>query len=108
MVCGRQAVQVHCREVAKDAKVEVQSLDITAPYAELQAAAALSDGAFGGAGIDYLVHNAGAPTSAHLCGLAGMHVFRTCVHLLPRACTGDFRGLQEYILWDKHKTGLIT
>ena len=62
--CCSQAVQARCREVAKGGKVEVLALDLTAPYSELQAAAALSDGAFGGAGIDYLVHNAGVP---HTC-----------------------------------------
>jgi NAD(P)-dependent dehydrogenase (short-subunit alcohol dehydrogenase family) len=56
---GEQAVQARCRAAAPGAKVEVLTLDLTAPYAELQAAAALADGAFGGAGIDYLVHNAG-------------------------------------------------
>lgn len=60
-VCVWQAVQARCRQVAQDAVIEVQTLDLTSPYAELQAAAALADGAFGGAGIDYLVHNAGAP-----------------------------------------------
>ncbi|KAK9827336.1 hypothetical protein WJX81_006706 [Elliptochloris bilobata] len=57
-----QAVQARCRDVAQDARIEVQTLDLTAPYAELQAAAALADGAFGG--IDYLVHNAGASQHA--------------------------------------------
>jgi len=56
---GAQAVQARCRAAAPGGKVEVLTLDLTAPYAELQAAAALADGAFGGAGIDYLVHNAG-------------------------------------------------
>ena len=70
-MCVWQAVQARCRQVAQDAIVEVQTLDITSPYAELQAAAALADGAFGGAGIDYLVHNAGAP--AWPC---------PCVHIL--------------------------
>lgn len=54
------------------AKVEVLALDLTAPYSELQAAAALSDGAFGGAGIDYLVHNAGVP--------------HTCMHTAQGSC----------------------
>jgi NAD(P)-dependent dehydrogenase (short-subunit alcohol dehydrogenase family) len=56
---GAQAVQARCRAAAPGGKVEVLTLDLTAPYAELQAAAALADGAFGGAGVDYLVHNAG-------------------------------------------------
>ena len=34
-------------------------LDLCAPFAELHVAAAQADTAFGGAGVDYLVHNAG-------------------------------------------------
>lgn len=39
----------------------VVPFDLCAPYEELEKAAAAADAAFGGAGIDYLVHNAGEP-----------------------------------------------
>lgn len=48
----------------------VVPFDLCAPYEELEKAAAAADAAFGGAGIDYLVHNAGARCPLHAC----MHV----------------------------------
>eukprot|EP00199_Chlamydomonas_sp_CCMP681_P002667 CAMPEP_0119109782 /NCGR_PEP_ID=MMETSP1180-20130426/23323_1 /TAXON_ID=3052 ORGANISM="Chlamydomonas cf sp, Strain CCMP681" /NCGR_SAMPLE_ID=MMETSP1180 /ASSEMBLY_ACC=CAM_ASM_000741 /LENGTH=342 /DNA_ID=CAMNT_0007095743 /DNA_START=116 /DNA_END=1144 /DNA_ORIENTATION=+ len=44
--------------------VIVLPVDITAPFAQLEAAAAAADAAFGGAGVDYLFHNAGASQSS--------------------------------------------
>lgn len=42
----------------------VLPLDVTAPPEALEAAAAAADAAFGGAGVDFLVHNAGASQHA--------------------------------------------
>lgn len=42
----------------------VLPLDITAPITELHGAAVAADNAFDGAGVDYLVHNAGPPTES--------------------------------------------
>lgn len=39
-------------------------LDVTAPASDLEAAAAEADAAFGGAGVDFLIHNAGASQHA--------------------------------------------
>jgi NAD(P)-dependent dehydrogenase (short-subunit alcohol dehydrogenase family) len=58
-----QAVKESCRgKYAGD--ILVLPLDMTAPQAELDAAAKAAGEAFGGAGIDFLVHNAGGRTGA--------------------------------------------
>lgn len=49
----------------------VVPFDLCAPYEELEKAAAAADAAFGGAGIDYLVHNAGERCPLHACVLHG-------------------------------------
>jgi short-subunit dehydrogenase len=61
---------LHCAQAVKDElsstckDIEIIPLDLCGPYAGLEAAAAAADGAFNGAGVDYLVHNAGASMSA--------------------------------------------
>jgi short-subunit dehydrogenase len=57
-----QAVKDQLSSTCKD--IEVLPLDLCGPYAGLEAAAAAADAAFGGSGVDYLVHNAGASQSA--------------------------------------------
>jgi NAD(P)-dependent dehydrogenase (short-subunit alcohol dehydrogenase family) len=52
-----QAVKRELASVTRD--VLVLPLDLTGDAAGLEAAAAAADRAFDGAGIDYLVHNAG-------------------------------------------------
>ena len=39
--------------------VVVLPIDLCGPYAKLEEAATVADAAFGGTGVDYLVHNAG-------------------------------------------------
>ena len=70
--CRLQSVAAQCT-AGHGTEVEVLPLDLCAPYAELHAAAVAADAAFDGAGVDYLVHNAGAwgvPAApmAVLCG----------------------------------------
>jgi hypothetical protein len=57
-----QRVKAACK--ADPADVLVLPFDLLAPDADLEAAAAAADAAFGGAGIDFLVHNAGASQHA--------------------------------------------
>ena len=47
--------------------------DLLGQYEELDAAAAAADAAFGGSGVDYLVHNAGVQpcTGASVCVWGG-------------------------------------
>jgi NAD(P)-dependent dehydrogenase (short-subunit alcohol dehydrogenase family) len=54
-----QSVAAECSS-AYGSHVEVLPLDLCAPFTELHEAATKADTAFGGAGVDYLVHNAGA------------------------------------------------
>jgi hypothetical protein len=48
-------------------EILVLPFDLGGPAADLAAAARAADGAFGGAGVDYLIHNAGACVLAWLC-----------------------------------------
>lgn len=48
-----------CKE-AYGTEVEVLPLDMCAPFADLQKAAVRADDVFDGAGVDYLIHNAGS------------------------------------------------
>jgi NAD(P)-dependent dehydrogenase (short-subunit alcohol dehydrogenase family) len=56
-------VKKACLQAAQQAgssiQVEVLPLDLTGPFQQLEAAAAAADSAFGGRGVDYLLHNAG-------------------------------------------------
>ncbi len=54
-----QQVGAACKE-AYGTEVEVLPLDVCAPFADLQGAAAKADDVFDGAGVDYLIHNAGS------------------------------------------------
>jgi len=70
----------------------VLPFDLSAPAAELEAVARGADAAFGGAGVDYLIHNAGASRS-HGCmdGTHCMAAHTACVagvRLSGRAFTG--------------------
>ena len=56
--CRMQAVAAQCA-TAHGAEAEVLPLDLCSPYAELHKAAVSADAAFDGAGVDYLLHNAG-------------------------------------------------
>ncbi|KXZ46596.1 hypothetical protein GPECTOR_42g807 [Gonium pectorale] len=47
-----------------DDRVVVLPFDLCSEYSELEKAAAAADAAFGGAGVDYLIHNAGASQHA--------------------------------------------
>lgn len=53
----------------------VLPFDVTGPPAALEAAAAAADAAFGGLGVDYLFHNAGAAAARALYAhwAAGLH-----------------------------------
>ena len=55
--CCQGAGQQHC----------VLPFDLLGNYRELEQAAAGAAAAFGGAGVDVLVHNAGALLKRHLC-----------------------------------------
>lgn len=57
-----QQVGAACKE-AYGTEVEVLPLDMCAPFAELQSAAVRADDVFDGAGVDYLIHNAGLPSN---------------------------------------------
>lgn len=63
--------------------VLVLPFDLCGDYAELEKAAAAADAAFDGAGVDYLVHNAGAQTSAARC--------------LMQCCPLHWLGKWEYV-----------
>ena len=54
-----QAVKAQCA-ARSGAEAEVLPVDLTAPFEALHEAAVAADAAFDGAGVDYLVHNAGA------------------------------------------------
>ena len=54
-----QRVQAACNDRQSCGGAMVLPLDITAPTAELHGAVVAADNAFDGAGVDYLVHNAG-------------------------------------------------
>ena len=56
---GVQRVRAACNGQQGCGGAIVLPLDITAPAAELHGAAVAADNAFEGAGVDYLVHNAG-------------------------------------------------
>jgi NAD(P)-dependent dehydrogenase (short-subunit alcohol dehydrogenase family) len=67
-----QAVKEACPDPSA---VLVLPFDLLGPEAGLEAAAQTADGAFGGAGIDYLIHNAGAAAqlqSSHHWGLTSV------------------------------------
>ncbi|EIE23214.1 NAD(P)-binding protein [Coccomyxa subellipsoidea C-169] len=58
-----EQVGTACKE-AYGTEVEVLPLDVCAPFADLQGAAAKADDVFDGAGVDYFIHNAGASQHA--------------------------------------------
>ncbi|CAK0786872.1 hypothetical protein CVIRNUC_010086 [Coccomyxa viridis] len=59
-----ERVRAACNDQQGCGGAMVLPLDITAPTAELHGAAVAADNAFDGAGVDYLVHNAGASQHA--------------------------------------------
>ena len=61
----------------------VLPLDITAPTAELHGAAVAADNAFDGAGVDYLVHNAGQSRRPFLPTIACIHCGESSGHKEP-------------------------
>ena len=54
-----QRVQAACLEQQSCAGVTLLPLDLCAPASQMHEAAVKADNAFDGAGVDYLVHNAG-------------------------------------------------
>lgn len=63
-----QKVKASCLDTLICKGVEVLPLDLCAPTAELHVAAVKADNAFGGSGVDYMIHNAGKlsfPVSTH-------------------------------------------
>ena len=54
-----QRVQVACLEQQSCAGVTLLPLDLCAPASQMHKAAVKADNAYDGAGVDYLVHNAG-------------------------------------------------
>lgn len=53
-----------CLRANSACEVEVLPLDVTGPFEDLQSAANRADALFSGAGVDYLIHNAGASQHA--------------------------------------------
>lgn len=58
-----QAVSRACKEASEGAEVEVLPVDLCGPFSQLHEASVRADDAFEGAGVDYLVHNAGRSAS---------------------------------------------
>ena len=65
MTVVAQAVQQLCEQTHGCKGVLVLPLDVTSEPAKLTAAAEEADAAFDGAGVDYLVHNAGKELQPH-------------------------------------------
>jgi hypothetical protein len=72
-----QSVGRACEGVREGTQVEVLPLDLCGAFSELQEAAARADDAFEGAGVDYLMHNAGEPQENFHSFLQNVHLKQT-------------------------------
>ncbi len=81
-----QRVQAACMDREGCAGAMVLPLDICSPTSQLHEAAVEADNAFEGAGVDYLIHNAGMLTVAVFSSLHDKHQPRSLPVSDPQWC----------------------